>query len=104
MAESLPFAAEYAKSNRAMCRGCREPIAKDSLRMAINVQSPHFDGMMPLWHHARCFWAKHKGKVASLAATDFKGFAHLRWDDQEAIKAKIAAGAPLHQSHLVSRG
>jgi hypothetical protein len=38
------FRAEYAKSDRSTCKGCRSTINKDSLRLAIMVQSPHFDG------------------------------------------------------------
>ena len=40
----LPFQSEYAKSGRAGCKLCSGSIAKDSLRLAIMVQSPHFDG------------------------------------------------------------
>ncbi|MPC33466.1 Poly [ADP-ribose] polymerase [Portunus trituberculatus] len=38
MDEELPFKAEYAKSGRASCRGCKQNIAKDSLRLAAMVQ------------------------------------------------------------------
>jgi hypothetical protein len=38
------FRAEYAKSDRSTCKGCRSTIGKDSLRLAIMVQSPNFDG------------------------------------------------------------
>ncbi len=38
------FRAEYAKSDRSTCKGCRTGINKDSLRLAIMVQSPNFDG------------------------------------------------------------
>lgn len=36
--EDLPFKVEYAKSGRASCRGCKQPIAKDTLRLAVMVQ------------------------------------------------------------------
>lgn len=38
------FRAEYAKSDRSTCKTCRSTISKDSLRLAIMVQSPNFDG------------------------------------------------------------
>ncbi len=38
------FRAEYAKSDRSTCKGCRSTINKDSLRLAVMVQSPNFDG------------------------------------------------------------
>lgn len=34
----LPFKAEYAKSGRAGCKACKNPIAKDSVRLAVMVQ------------------------------------------------------------------
>lgn len=36
--DDLPFKAEYAKSNRAGCKGCKQNIGKDSLRLARMVQ------------------------------------------------------------------
>ncbi len=44
MDEDSGFRAEYAKSDRSTCKGCRTNINKDSLRLAIMVQSPNFDG------------------------------------------------------------
>jgi hypothetical protein len=38
------FRAEYAKSDRSTCKGCRSTINKDALRLAVMVQSPNFDG------------------------------------------------------------
>lgn len=34
----LPYRVEYAKSGRAGCKRCKEPIAKDSVRLAVMVQ------------------------------------------------------------------
>jgi len=47
--ESPQYLAEYAKSNRAACKGCTSLIAKDSLRIALMVQSRHFDGKVCLY-------------------------------------------------------
>lgn len=87
MAEELPFRAEYAKSSRSSCKGCKEQIPKDSLRLAIMVQSPMFDGKMPLWHHFNCFFGKQKVKTVG----DIEHFDSLRWEDQKKIKEKIAS-------------
>lgn len=38
MAEDLPFKAEYAKSGRANCKGCKTPIPQGSVRLAAMVQ------------------------------------------------------------------
>lgn len=34
----LPFQAEYAKSGRAACKGCKQKIDQGALRIAIMVQ------------------------------------------------------------------
>lgn len=36
--EDLPFKVEYAKSGRAGCKGCKQNIGKDTLRVARMVQ------------------------------------------------------------------
>lgn len=38
MAEDLPYRVEYSKSGRAACKVCKNPIPKDSLRIATVVQ------------------------------------------------------------------
>ena len=46
-----PYFAEYAKSNRALCKHCTSHIAKDSLRIALVVQSHRFDGKVKNQYH-----------------------------------------------------
>ncbi|XP_060772355.1 poly [ADP-ribose] polymerase 1 [Neoarius graeffei] len=82
------YKAEYAKSGRASCKKCKETIAKDSLRMAIMVQSPMFDGKVPHWHHFSCFWLR----TAVQSTSDISGFSDLRWEDQEKVKKAIESG------------
>lgn len=50
------------------------------------IQSPHFDGKIPNWHHEGCFWKK--GRIKTIG--DLHNFDALRWEDQEALKKKIA--------------
>lgn len=71
----LPYKAEYSKSARAKCRGCKETIAKEVLRIAVYVQVihrytysisfvilhiflnlfiVHYSGMFPLVKYTRC--------------------------------------------------
>ncbi|KAK8406811.1 hypothetical protein O3P69_007397 [Scylla paramamosain] len=88
MDEELPFKAEYAKSGRASCRGCKQNIAKDSLRLAVMVQSPMFDGKVPHWYHQMCFFGKQRPKTVA----DIAHFDSLRWEDQQKIKAKVESG------------
>lgn len=86
--EDKLYKAEYAKSGRASCKKCKDNIAKDSLRMAIMVQSPMFDGKVPHWHHFSCFWQR----AAVQTSGDIAGFTDLRWDDQEKVKKAIESG------------
>ena len=79
--EDLPFRAEYAKSNRAGCKKCKEKIDKGVLRLAVMVQSPMFDGKTPNWHHVKCFFTRNRPK----AVGDIGHFDQLRWEDQEQL-------------------
>ncbi|XP_064542209.1 poly [ADP-ribose] polymerase isoform X3 [Drosophila montana] len=81
----LPYVAEYAKSGRASCKGCKTAILKDSLRLAVMVQSPFHDGKMPNWFHKDCFFKKQK--PASVG--DIKNFENLRFADQTELSKLI---------------
>lgn len=57
-AAAKDFGIEYAKSGRAVCRGCEDKILKDEVR----VKKTSFDsevgakyGGQALWHHLECF-------------------------------------------------
>ncbi|WAR18522.1 PARP1-like protein [Mya arenaria] len=81
----LGFKAEYAKSSRASCKACKGGITQDSLRLAIMVQSPMFDGKIPNWFHFKCFW-----KRARCGGThEIYGYDGLRWEDQQKIKEQL---------------
>jgi len=77
----LPFRAEYAKSNRSSCKACKAKIDKDELRLAAMVQSPMFDGKVPNWFHAKCFFGRNRPK----AVGDIGHYDALRWEDQERV-------------------
>ncbi|XP_006897812.1 PREDICTED: poly [ADP-ribose] polymerase 1 [Elephantulus edwardii] len=98
MAESSDklYRAEYAKSGRASCKKCKENIPKDSLRMAIMVQSPIFDGKVPHWYHFSCFWKV--GHSLPHPEVDVDGFSELRWDDQQKLKKTAEAGGVADKS------
>ncbi|XP_068156658.1 poly [ADP-ribose] polymerase [Drosophila tropicalis] len=81
----LPYMAEYAKSGRASCKGCKNSIAKDTLRLAVMVQSPVYDGKVPNWFHVNCFFKKQRPSSAG----DIKNFENLRFDDQNEITKLI---------------
>ncbi|KAF4521657.1 hypothetical protein B566_EDAN009390 [Ephemera danica] len=87
-----PYKAEYAKSGRSSCKGCKSPIAQGEFRLAVMVQSSHFDGKVPYWFHSSCFFNKHKPK----AIGDICKFDGLRVEDQKFVMSKISAiyGSP----------
>ena len=78
------FRIEYAKSNRAGCKGCQQKIEKNELRLGKLVRSPHFDGYQPLWHHVPCYFKKKKVDMPDVA--DIEGFFEIKFDDQKLIK------------------
>ncbi|XP_063958511.1 poly [ADP-ribose] polymerase 1-like [Lytechinus pictus] len=88
--KDLPFRVEYAKSNRASCKSCRNKIDKESLRLAKMVQSPVFDGKIPNWFHFHCFFKRNKPE----SQADIGGFPSLRWDDQQRIKETLSGKKP----------
>ena len=85
MNADLPYSVEYAKSARASCQNCKSSIAKDSLRLAVVVQSPMHDGLIPKWYHPDCFFMKQRPK----STADIANFDNIRWEDQKTIKKKI---------------
>jgi len=89
----LPFRAEYAKSGRAKCKGCKSEIPKGDCRLASLTQSPFFDGKQANWFHLNCFFGRNRPK----AVGEFEHFEQLRWDDQEKIRERIDSkiGVPL---------
>lgn len=88
--EEEQYGSEYAKSNRAACKLCKNCIGMGALRLAIFVQSPFFDGKVPNWYHFACFFKK---KIPTDTCF-IKGFEGLRWDDQQKIKAKMGLIIP----------
>ncbi|MEM7363206.1 MAG: hypothetical protein AAF525_04235 [Pseudomonadota bacterium] len=45
---------EPASSGRSKCRGCKQNIAKGSLRFGEQLPNPFADGDMTLWFHLPC--------------------------------------------------
>uniref|UniRef100_A0AC34G292 PARP-type domain-containing protein n=1 Tax=Panagrolaimus sp. ES5 TaxID=591445 RepID=A0AC34G292_9BILA len=82
-----PFGAEYAKTGRAKCKACREPISQGSLRMCTRTKSHFFDGLQDNWFHYECFWKRSKPDL--LSEGNIRGMESLKWDDQEKIRQRI---------------
>ncbi|XP_045512835.1 poly [ADP-ribose] polymerase isoform X2 [Pieris brassicae] len=81
----LPYQAEYAKSGRAACKGCKEKIDQGSLRIAIMVQSAFHDGKQPNWHHEKCLFKKKCPTIQEIG-----NFNKLKNEDQKRIKELLA--------------
>src|SRR5262245_58026865 len=83
MAETI----EVAKTGRARCRICREPIEKDTLRFGQEQPSAFAEGMQWVWHHLTC--AAKKKPVQVRAALDTFGG---EVPDRAALEALMAEG------------
>uniref|UniRef100_A0A1L8DH70 Poly [ADP-ribose] polymerase n=1 Tax=Nyssomyia neivai TaxID=330878 RepID=A0A1L8DH70_9DIPT len=81
----LPFLTEYAKSNRASCKKCKNKIGKGELRLAMMVQSAFHDSKQPNWYHSTCFFEKARPSSEG----DIAGFGSLQMCDQEFITKEI---------------
>lgn len=101
--KGLPYACDYAKSGRAVCkqRGCEETIDKvdvilmprlihsfqGELRISVRVHNRYNEGrLMDVWFHDECFWESNHHNISEAS---IRGFEHLRWKDQEKIRANI---------------
>ena len=82
------YAVEVAKSGRAKCRECEQPIAAGALRCGLveQMDRPPFLPS-PKWHHLKCV------DVSSTGVRDVKditGFDLLSKDDQDIMRAKFS--------------
>ena len=91
MGDDSDFRVEYAKTGRAICRGCKKPIAEASLKLCMWLLCT--DGDMyrsQYWFHPVCFWqVRDAAKVHDVR--DFEGFAKLQVDDQAWLRAALSA-------------
>ena len=81
----LPYRAEYGKSGRAACKGCKQKIDKGEFRLAVMVQSPFHDGKLEHWPHCKCFFLRNRPKAVGY----FSHYHSLRWENQENIKKML---------------
>ncbi|KAH8362007.1 hypothetical protein KR084_000200 [Drosophila pseudotakahashii] len=77
----LPYMAEYARSGRASCKGCKCCIPKDNLRIAVLVQSAFHDAKVPNWFHKTCFFKNQRPESVG----DIQNFENLRFTDQKEL-------------------
>lgn len=82
----LPFRCDYAKSGASKCRACKAPIPKGDFRLAKLVKSAQFDGVIPAWYHADCFF-QHSKKHGLDDPADVEGLGRVRPEDQRRVRA-----------------
>jgi poly [ADP-ribose] polymerase len=92
----MPNVIEVAKSGRAQCRACKKPIAKDDLRLGVEVAN-QFGGeegsaQSYLWHHLPCAATKHPDLLRA-ALADYDGEVSGR-DELERLMAEADAKKP----------
>ncbi|XP_036344339.1 poly [ADP-ribose] polymerase-like, partial [Rhagoletis pomonella] len=79
------FGIEYAKSGRAVCRGCDQKILKDQVRVRKTVYDTEVGmkyGGQALWHHAECF-AQLRSDLGWFDKADcLPGFESIKKEDQ----------------------
>ncbi|XP_032579279.1 poly [ADP-ribose] polymerase isoform X1 [Drosophila sechellia] len=77
----LPYLAEYARTGRATCKGCKSSISKDTLRIAVMVQSAFHDAKVPNWFHKTCFFKNQRPSSVG----DIQNIGNLRFADQKEL-------------------
>jgi poly [ADP-ribose] polymerase len=91
MAETkgLPYGCDYAKTSRSSCKDseCKGEIEQHELRMSVRTKSNFFEGLQDNWFHFGCFWKRARQGITEAS---IRGFEHLKWDDQERIRERIA--------------
>ena len=85
------YCVEYAKSNRAACKGCKAKIDKDVLRIGINTPGPG-DYLMTSWRHLECVKKPKPGKGLD-TLDELSGLTGLSADDQAKVSSWFAQGA-----------
>eukprot|EP01112_Ceratiomyxa_fruticulosa_P022648 TRINITY_DN836_c0_g2_i5.p1 TRINITY_DN836_c0_g2~~TRINITY_DN836_c0_g2_i5.p1 ORF type:complete len:732 (-),score=124.26 TRINITY_DN836_c0_g2_i5:133-2328(-) len=94
------YRVEYAKSGRSSCSRCKGQLMQFKFRFGKDIPSPHFDGYMTKWFHAKCFFNKFKGTIVS---RDIKGFDHLKPKHQKMIKEWIGEQVDTESDEVVQK-
>jgi hypothetical protein len=77
---------EAAKTGRARCRVCRQPIEKGALRFGEEQPNAFGEGLQWVWNHLACA-AKKKPVLVRTALASFEGEVPAR-DELEAVLAE----------------
>lgn len=91
------FSVEYAKSGRAMCRGCEQKILKDEVRISkkdFESDAAKRYGGADLWHHVDCFVKLRDELQYWAAGSELPGITALTKEDQQSVKEKLPKVSP----------
>lgn len=83
------YTVEYAKSSRAMCRGCEIKIAKDEVRISkkdYESENARMYGGQDRWHHVDCFVKLRNELEFFESGEQLPGFETLKKEDKETVK------------------
>jgi len=102
---------EVAKTGRARCRSCRQPIDKGALRFGEEQPSAFSDEMQMAWHHLACAARKKPAQVREALAR-FEGEVPgrdeidklLKGADDSAVAYPHAERAPTGRSRCLHCG
>ncbi|XP_028151640.2 poly [ADP-ribose] polymerase-like [Diabrotica virgifera virgifera] len=91
------FTIEYAKTSRAMCRGCLNKILKNEVRISKKNYDTEvgkkFDGQ-DMWHHVTCFVALREDLGYFESADKLPNFYNLKKEDQDWVLKELYAVNP----------
>ncbi|CAG0918266.1 unnamed protein product [Notodromas monacha] len=86
------FCVEYAKSGRAKCVACTEPLAKDEVRLGkkdYDSETALRFGPTFRWYHILCFKANREELGYTEAADKLPGFKTLKAEDRDNLKTQL---------------
>jgi hypothetical protein len=63
---------------------------QEDLRLSVRNQSRFHTGLEDHWFHFDCFWSRARRGINDAS---IRGFEHLRWEDQQKIRARISQKA-----------
>ena len=79
---------ENSKSSRASCKRCKNPIAKDTLRIGIKTMFNEHESFQ--WNHAQCFKLPKNTEVDEFLG-DLRGFQELDSTQQVSVHEMISS-------------
>ena len=91
----MPHVIEAAKTGRAKCRGCGEPIAAGTVRLGERVPNPFSDdgGETTLWYHVACAaFLRPEAFLEAIAAPEAAAIA-AQIDGRETLAHEATLGA-----------